>query len=285
MLSGKLVQASIWTPLFLSLGSVSAGGLFLFTLTPETLKPTQHQDSGTTSIDPYAYGLESDSFNFELPKKTTALTTVKSMFSRPLVWLLPGAVMTIPLATIQTDIVIRLMPIQFNWRLDRSILIVSLRSLVTLLTLCILLPAITFTWNKFAHSSAHFRYSVLARSSALLFFAGCLCMMMVTDEAFVIAGLTIAALGSGLPTLCRAMLVGMVDEGRAGTLFGILAVGEILGFLACEISMGALFGVGLNTWMGMPFCLATAAAFLMTLTTWLASTRLPTTDDAQLCTA
>lgn len=288
VLSGKLAQSSIWTPLFLSLCLVFVGGLLLIAWTPETLKQVhqvQPQDHGITRIAPYAYGVESDDFNFELPRKTSALKTVKTMFSRPLIWLLPGAVLTIPLVTIQTDIIIRLMPIQFDWRLDRSILIVSLRSLVTLLTLCILLPVITYTWTKFTRLSAHFQYSVLARSSSLLFFAGCLCMMMVTDKAFVLAGLTIAALGSGLPTLCRAMLVGMVDEGRAGTLFGMLAVGEILGFLACEASMGALFGVGLRTWMGMPFCLATVAAFFINLTTWLVPTRLLTADDAQVCMA
>ncbi|CZS78659.1 unnamed protein product [Fusarium graminearum] len=243
VVSGKLLQSSsIWMPLFLSLSLVSIGGFIIIAFTQETLKKTRPQDNSSTNIDPYTYGLELDNLNFELPKKTPALATVKSMLSWPLVWLLPGAVMTIPLATTQTEIIIRLMPIQFDWPLHRSIVIVSLQSLVTLVTLCILLPVITYTWTKFSRSSAHFRYSILARSSSFLFFSGCLCMMMVTSESFVIAGLIIAALGSGLPTLCRAMLVGMVDEGRAGTLFGILAVGEILGFLIFETSMGALFG-------------------------------------------
>ncbi|RGP72284.1 major facilitator superfamily general substrate [Fusarium sporotrichioides] len=281
VISGKFAHSSIWMPLFLSLSLISVGGLILVTLTPEILKQVQPQEDFTANIDPYTYGLELDNLNFELPKKASALATVKSMFSRPLIWLLPGAIMTIPLATTQTEIIIRLMPIQFDWPLHRSILILSLQSLVTLLTLCILLPVITYTWTKFSRSSAHFRYSILARSSSLLFFAGCLCMMMVTDESFVIAGLTIAALGSGLPTLCRAMLVGMVDKGRAGTLFGMLAVGEILGFLIFETSMGALFGVGLRSWIGMPFCLATAVAFLIALTALLAPMSLLTADDAQ----
>ncbi|PTD03322.1 hypothetical protein FCULG_00009667 [Fusarium culmorum] len=272
VVSGKLLQSSsVWMPLFLSLSL--------------TLKKTRPQDNSSTNIDPYTYGLELDNLNFELPKKTPALATVKSMFSRPLVWLLPGAVMTIPLATTQTEIIIRLMPIQFDWPLHRSILIVSLQSLVTLVTLCILLPIITYTWTKFSRSSAHFRYSILARSSSFLFFSGCLCMTMVTSESFVIAGLIIAALGSGLPTLCRAMVVGMVDEGRAGTLFGILAVGEILGFLIFETSRGALFGVGLGSWIGVPFCLATTAALMITLSTALTPTRMLTADNAQVCMA
>ncbi|KAF5241534.1 hypothetical protein FAUST_3830 [Fusarium austroamericanum] len=286
VVSGKLLQSSsIWMPLFLSLSLVSIGGFIIIAFTQETLKKTRPQDNSSTNIDPYTYGLELDNLNFELPKKTPALATVKSMFSRPLVWLLPGAVMTIPLATTQTEIIIRLMPIQFGWPLHRSILIVSLQSLVTLVTLCILLPVITYTWTKFSRSSAHFRYSILARSSSFLFFSGCLCMMMVTSESFVIAGLIIAALGSGLPTLCRAMLVGMVDEGRAGTLFGILAVGEILGFLIFETSMGALFGVGLGSWIGVPFCLATTAGLMITLSIALTPTRMLTADNAQVCMA
>ncbi|KAF4439665.1 MFS transporter [Fusarium acutatum] len=119
----------------------SEGCLILVSLTPETLKLKQPREE--VSIGPYDYGLESNMLSLESPKRTSVMVTFKSMFSRSLLWLIPGAVMTIPLATVQTDIAIRLLPIQFNWPLDRSILIVSLRSLVTLLTLCILLPVIT----------------------------------------------------------------------------------------------------------------------------------------------
>ncbi|KAM0331794.1 hypothetical protein ACHAPQ_005976 [Fusarium lateritium] len=277
VLSGVLVRSSIWMPLFLSLGLVLGGGIVLVAFTPETLKRKQPQEY--PSIDPYGYGLESDMFSFDLPKRTSTMTALKSILARPLIWLLPGAVMTIPLATIQTDIIIRLMPIQFDWRLDRSILIISLRSLVTLLTLCILLPIISYIWTKVARTSAHRRNSIVARVSSLLFFAGCLCMMMVTEEAFILAGLIISALGSGLPTLCRAMLVGFTGEDRAGMLFGILAVCEIVGFLACEAGMGALFAVGLKTWMGMPFCFGLAMALVITVTTWLVPARLQSAED------
>jgi hypothetical protein len=265
-------------PLFLSLGLVFGGGIILVSLTPETLKRKQPQ--GDTSIGPYGYGLESDMLSLESPKRTSVLVAFKSIFTRPLLWLLPGSVMTIPLATVQTDITVRLMPIQFNWPLDRSVLIISLRSLVTLLTLCILLPVITYFWTKLARSPAHRKCSILARASSLLFLAGCLCMMMVTKEAFIIAGLAVSALGSGLPTVCRAMLVGVTGEGRAGMLFGLLAVCEILGFLACETSMGALFGVGLKTWLGMPFCLGTSAALVISLTTWLVPMKLLSAGDS-----
>ncbi|KAF4459713.1 Major facilitator superfamily domain general substrate transporter [Fusarium albosuccineum] len=185
--------------------------------------------------------------------------------------------MSIPLATIQSDIAVRLMPIQFSWALDHSILLISLRSLATLVTLCVLLPGITYCWtNLAAKSSPHRRDSILARASSLLFLAGSMFMMMVTDEALIILGLVISATGSGLPTLCRAMLVSATGEDRAGTMFGMLAAWEVLGFLGCEIGMGALFGVGMTTWIGMPFGLGMLVAVVITVTTWLVPTRLAT---------
>ncbi|KAH7223656.1 hypothetical protein BKA60DRAFT_561895 [Fusarium oxysporum] len=264
-------------PLFLSLGLVLGGGIILVSLTPETLKLKQPREDA--SIGPYDYGLESNMLSLESLKRTSVMVAFKSMFSRPLLRLISGTVMTIPLATVQTDVAIRLMPIQFSWPLNRSILIVSLRSLVTLLTLCILLPVITCIWSKLTRLPTHRRCSSLACASSLLFLAGCLYMMMVTKEAFIIAGLAVSALGSGLPTLCRAMLVKMTGEGRAGMLFGLLAVCEILGLFACETSMGVLFGVGLKTWLGMPFCLGTATSLVISLTTWLLPTKLLNTGD------
>lgn len=100
-------------------------------------------------------------------------------------------------------------------------------------------------------------------------------MMMVSDETLVMTGLAVSALGSGLPTLCRAMLVGATGEERAGTTFGVLAVWEVLGFLGCEMGMGALFGVGLKTWIGMPFCLGILAALWIAIATWMVPQRLP----------
>ncbi|KAI7760230.1 hypothetical protein LZL87_007523 [Fusarium oxysporum] len=170
VLSGELVQSSVWMPLFLSLGLVLGGGIIRMSLTPETLKLKQPREDA--SIGPYDYGLESNMLSLESPKRTSVMVAFKSMFSRPLLWLIPGAVMTVPLATVQTDIAIRLIPIQFNWPLNRSILIVSLRSLVTLLTLCILLPVITCIWSKLTRSPTHRRCSILARASSLLFLAG-----------------------------------------------------------------------------------------------------------------
>jgi hypothetical protein len=75
------------------------------------------------------------------------------------------------------------------------------------------------------------------------------------------------------------MLVGVAGEERVGMLFGILTVCEIIGFLACETGMGALFAVGLKTWMGLPFCFGLTMGLVITVTTWLVPTRLQSAED------
>ncbi|WAO89460.1 Hypothetical protein NCS54_00685300 [Fusarium falciforme] len=258
LLAGVLVQPSIWLPLWISLGLITFGGVILAVFTPETLRRGQTPDI----------------FNLD-PSNPATWATLKFIFQRPMVWLLPGAVLTIPLATIQSDISIRLMPIQFDWRLDQSILLISLRSLAMLVTLCVLLPAASYLWTKLSTITfPHQRDRIFARASSLLFLAGSTCMMMVSDKTLVMTGLVVSALGSGIPMLCRAMLVGATGQERAGTMFGLLAVWEVLGFLGCEMGMGALFGVGLKTWIGMPFCLGMLVAFGIATATWIVPRRL-----------
>lgn len=91
---------------------------------------------------------------------------------------------------------------------------------------------------------------------------------MITQEALVVSGLVVSALGSGLPTLCRALLVDMLGQHGTGALFGTLALGEMLGFLACELGLGWLFGIGLRTWIGLPFFVGFIVAVGAGIATW-----------------
>ncbi|RTE71588.1 hypothetical protein BHE90_014007 [Fusarium euwallaceae] len=171
LLAGVLVQPSIWLPLWISLGLITFGGVILAAFTPETLRRGQAQE--VFSLDPGAYP-SGNAFGHRLPEeKCSTWATLRFIFKRPMIWLLPGAVLTIPLATIQSDISIRLMPIQFDWRLDQSILLISLRSLATLVTLCVLLPAASYLWTKLSTITfPHQRDRIFARASSLLFLAG-----------------------------------------------------------------------------------------------------------------
>lgn len=255
LLAGRLIKDfSVWAPLCVSLVLMLLGGSLLAFYTPETvsknLKPEEARKDTTVPA--------------------SSRKTIKSLFTRPAVFLLPGAVLSIPVATLQSNVLLRLMPIQFDWPLDRSVLLVSLRSLATLVTLLIILPGASYLCHKTSAMPPLRRDRILARASAILFTFGSLCLLMITNEALIITGLIVSALGSGIPTLCRAMLVAIVGEHRTGSMFGVLAVGEVLGFLVCELGMGWLFDVGLGVWIGLPFCFGLVLALGIGLVTWMA---------------
>lgn len=98
------------------------------------------------------------------------------------------------------------------------------------------------------------------RTSALCFFVGSVFLTLVKYEGVIIAGVVVSALGSGLTTLCRSMLVSALHEKNSGLLFGILAIGETTSLLCCAIAMGALFDVALVSWIGYPFLLGAILA-------------------------
>ncbi|KAF4972760.1 hypothetical protein FZEAL_9542 [Fusarium zealandicum] len=179
-----IMKTMVWMSLWISMGLVFVGGLVLVAFTPETSRQRQHDDAISLS----------SALPGPAEQMSSSRATAKLVFSRPMIWLFPGAVMSIPLATIQSGILIQFMPIQFDWPLSHSILVISLQSLAALVTLCLLLPSITYFWAKLtATTSPHYRDCVLARGSSLLFLAGCMCMMMVTDQVLIIVGLTISA--------------------------------------------------------------------------------------------
>lgn len=231
---------------------VFVAGLVLVLFAPETLQTKKAREA--FSLDPEEGTPDPKGFRL--------------LLTRPALLLLPGTVLVIPLASVQSDLLLRLMPIQFDWTLSRSALLISLRSLTTLVTLFLILPGITYLCSRKSRSPTLRRDFRLARISGLFFALGSLFLMMISSETMVILGITVSALGSGLPTLCRAMLVSLVGNEGTGSIFGILAVGEILGFLICELGMGSLFGVGLKTWLGLPFSLGTVLAFGIGITTW-----------------
>jgi hypothetical protein len=169
------------------------------------------------------------------------------MFKKPAGLLLPGAVLPIATATMQSDIVMRFMPLQYHWSLPQSGLLLSLRTLLTILTLIIVVPSLSWLCSKLTSWTSLGRDQFLACASASLFVLGSLGLLMVENETLFITGFCISALGSGLPTLCRAMLVVVLREHNVGSIFGVLAAGELLGMLACQVSMGWLFHIGLSS--------------------------------------
>lgn len=263
LISTRLTEISIWHPLCVELGLIAAGGALLILLMPETL-PSR----GT----PVPIGEDTPIINSDGSNNaavTSTKSTFKALFRRPAVYLLPGAILAMPTVTSQYGVVLRLMPIQFDWPLARAALLFSLSAGVTLITLLLILPLTSYVLYRKTDASPLERDRILARASVVLFVLGSLFLMMVNRVGLVVLGVVVSGLGSGVPTLCRTLLVAMVGEHKTGSVFGVISAGEVLGMLACELIIGPLFDIGLRTWLGLPFCLGLLISVCTCVLTWL----------------
>ncbi|KAH6610816.1 hypothetical protein Trco_000836 [Trichoderma cornu-damae] len=271
----RLAEISIWHPLCIELALIAAGGLALILLMPETLlsrsppAPVGEDTPIISSANSNTDGSGSGSGMAPETSMASTKSTLKALFRRPAIFLLPGAILAMPTVTSQYGIVMRLMPIQFDWPLARAALLFSLSAGVTLVTLLLILPATSYALYQKTTVSPLQRDRILARASVILFVLGSLFLMMVSNVSLVVLGVVVSGLGSGVPTLCRTLLVASVGGHRTGSVFGVIAAGEVLGMLACELIIGPLFDIGLRTWLGLPFCLGMAISLLTCLLTWL----------------
>ncbi|KAL6896091.1 major facilitator superfamily domain-containing protein [Trichoderma longibrachiatum] len=287
LIANRLTEISIWCPLLLELGLIAAGGLVLVLLMPETL-PARNSPILVGEDTPTISNNNDTTINNNNSSKTTNNTTtmpttepspshtksaLATIFRRPAIYLLPGSILAMPAVTSQYGIVMRIMPLQFDWPLSRASLLFSLNAAVTLVTLLLLLPAASYLLYRHgdpsSSSSPLQRDRILARASVVLFVLGSLFLVVGGRVSLVVLGVAVSALGSGVPTLCRTLLIALVGEHRTGSVFGVIAAGEVLGMLACELIIGPLFDVGLRTWLGLPFCLGLVISMPTCVLTWL----------------
>jgi hypothetical protein len=137
-----------------------------------------------------------------------------------LLLLLPGTALAIPLASAQTDILFRLMPVAFGWSLSASSLLVSLRSGVSIVVIGGILPLVKWAHRRRRHhhhqrggSNETQDFAIdrtLARISSVLLLLGALLTALAFRAGPVVAGVVISSLGAGVPMLCRSLVVGVV---------------------------------------------------------------------------
>lgn len=275
VLAARLMAASIRTPLWTSLALILAAGIALALFTPETRPrsssagiPLGTPDSSSTSS---GTTLRPPSF------RQTLSLALRSLRSKPAIYLVPATTLALPLAGTQGATLFRLMPVRFSWSLQSSSLLLAAQSAVTFAVLVVVLPAAahalgnapSLSATSSSSSAAATRDRILLRASVSFLALGPALMAMISSPAFLATGAIVSAWGSGVPTLARALLItALPGPEHVGSVFGILAVGEILGTLACDIISGALFDLGLRTWIGLPFIFAVVTSALILLTAW-----------------
>lgn len=252
---------SVWIPILMSPAIMSLGGIFIC-LIPETLD-TRHKEfsSARRKVTPSIPRAPTftDRAHKNAPKAITTpsrwsrlreslSSTTYLLKSRDILALTPSASLTIPVATVTIGITLRYIPIRFGWTLEQTGMVLGVRTGLNILVLLIFLPLVSN--SLLSRQDDRDRDMVLARISALLLIAGQLVFSCAPDPATACAGLAVLTLGTGLPSLCRAVLTRLVDQGEVGRLFGVLAICEMGGFLCCGAGLGAVFQVGLAKGLG-----------------------------------
>ncbi|POS80555.1 hypothetical protein DHEL01_v201056 [Diaporthe helianthi] len=259
--ASAMMTYSIWLPILVSPAVMALSGT-LICLIPETLntKPNtlDNPRRKVTPVMPKPVTFTDRVHRYapEATKPTPPSTwtrlrdslssTARLLRSRDTLALTPGATLTIPVATVTMGITLRYMPIRFGWTLEQTGMVLGVRTGLNILVLLIFLPLVATSLL----SRQDDRDVVLARASAILLVAGQAVFACAPNAGAACAGLAVLTLGTGLPSLCRAVLARLVDRGQIGRLFGLLAVFEMVGFLCFGVGFGAVFQAGLERGLG-----------------------------------
>lgn len=260
--ASALMTYSVWIPILVSPAFMTLGGI-LICLIPETLdarhngmnktrrKVTPNVPRAPTFTDRvYKYAPEATTTpSWWARFRKSTRSTIRLLKSRDILALTPSASLTIPVATVTMGITLRYIPIRFGWTLEQTGMVLGVRTGLNILVLLVFLPLLST--SLLSRQDDRDRDMVLARISALLLVAGQVVFASAPNAATACAGLAVLTLGTGLPSLCRAVLTRLVAPGEVGRLFGVLAIFEMAGFLCCGVGLGAVFQAGFGRGLGL----------------------------------
>lgn len=155
--------------------------------------------------------------------------------------------------------------LRFHRSFEEAGYVLSIRAGVVVLVMGIVLPLLTkFLTPERSGMSAYRRDLFLARGSALFLCVGFL-VLAGPNVGFVVVGLVIVTLGSGLAALCRSMMTNFVDSRHTSRLFTMLSIFETL----VSLPAGPLFAWAFSAGMrlegflyGLPFLILAVLGLL-----------------------
>ncbi|KAI0417171.1 major facilitator superfamily domain-containing protein [Xylaria grammica] len=163
-----------------------------------------------------------------------------------------------------------------DWPIATAGYILSLRSLVTLLTL-VGLACTTQVLERRLGTRPLYLDTWVIRSSLLALTAGSILVAASKEPVLLISGSLLSSTGNGITQALQGLLAAFADRSSTGQLFAAAALLELLAQFSGSLAFAGLFDVGLGTgsiWgMGLPFYISG----LFTLVAGVLSFLLPTT--------
>ncbi|KAI0128260.1 major facilitator superfamily domain-containing protein [Xylariales sp. AK1849] len=157
---------------------------------------------------------------------------------------------------------------RLHWDLDVASLLLSLRTVVTLILLSIILPAFSRLLLVRLKLPENKKNKLLTEVCGGLLAIGAAIIFLAKSWVSMIAGQFVLSAGSVFLVPARSLLAALVEQRHAGAVFTLSSVMLHGGSLVSAPIMAASFKWGMRLgdfWMGMPFLIATVFFLIGTL--------------------
>ncbi|KAI1371182.1 MFS general substrate transporter [Hypoxylon crocopeplum] len=176
---------------------------------------------------------------------------------------------------------------RFHRRLEDAGYVLAIKGGLTILVMAVVLPALSKLLSSPTSPirlSSFRRDLILAQASAAFSFIGFLALTG-PDVGYVIAGLMVLTLGSGLGPLCRSLLINFAEPGQTSQLFTVVSIIETIGSLTGGPVLAWTFSTGMHLqgfWAALPFIFLSVLSFLSLVALCLIRHETPASDYSQL---
>jgi PCFT/HCP family folate transporter-like MFS transporter 1/3 len=246
---------SPWAPLSITLLLGPLNGL-LMVFMPETLalerKSTGEERLFFSEDEGWRMTIWSQ-FRHQIRNAEGSLAMLRN---RSVALLLVCFVLIGPAASGMTGIFLQYFSKRFHRTLAEAGYVLALRGGLVMLVMGVLLPGLTkLLSSPRARMSAYQRDLFLARGSAIFLVVG-LVLISGPNLGFVISGLVVFTLSSGISPLCRSLVTNFFEPKQTSRLFTLIGIIETVITLPCGPLLAWAFSTGMRLrgfWYGLPF--------------------------------
>ncbi|KAJ5794581.1 MFS transporter [Penicillium paradoxum] len=167
---------------------------------------------------------------------------------------------------------------RYGLSLARAGFVISIKSVATIITYLILLPAVSRLLEQKLGLSDTRKDMVLARGSIVILSVGFFLVAWAPTVAMVTMGFVVSTFGRGYGNIIRSLVTSLVPPQFTGRIYTMITVIETFGLLLSGPLLATLFRVGLNQsderWLGLPFVVAGGMGVVVAIT--ISCIKLPT---------
>ncbi|KAI1869194.1 uncharacterized protein JN550_005824 [Neoarthrinium moseri] len=154
---------------------------------------------------------------------------------------------------------------RYHWTWSKASFLLTIRSIVSLVVLIVVLPALTQLLTVRYKVGVIRRDVWITRVTGLAGVLGSLLIAFASTPDILILGLVTFAIHGGMTAVLRSLLSNMVEPRHLGTMNSLLGILEMIALMLGAPALFSSFRLGLELsgdWIGLPFiCAAAMIAF------------------------